>query len=145
MICFRRKGLKKKTNLVSKLDRVFSLYVRLRDCMPNGYGVCISCSRIKPFEEMDCGHFFSRVNMSTRFHEDNCHCECRHCNRFVEDHLIGYQKNLIRKIGEERYNRLAVLSKQIKKWSPYELEEMITYYAEKVRRLSAEKGIPVKI
>ena len=32
---------KSKPNLVKKLDRIFSLYIRLRDVMANGYVRCI--------------------------------------------------------------------------------------------------------
>ena len=68
-----------KPNLIKKLDKYFALYIRLRDVMPSGYFRCISCGRIKPFEEGDCGHFHSRIHMATRFDEDNCNAECRYC------------------------------------------------------------------
>ena len=33
--------VKKKPDLVDKLDRIFSLFIRYRDTMPNGYFQCI--------------------------------------------------------------------------------------------------------
>lgn len=75
----KKRVTKSKPNLVKKLDKVFSAYIRLRDVMPSGYFKCISCNQIKPFEQADCGHFFSRKNMSVRFDEDDCHAECRFC------------------------------------------------------------------
>ena len=136
---------KKKSNLVDKLDRAFSAYIRLRDTMPSGYFKCISCGQIKPFEQADCGHFFSRKNMSVRFDEDDCHAECRGCNRFSSDHLIAYQANLIRKIGMQRFELLTAKSHQVKKWSDFELETMIEYYKREAKRLSSLKGIRVDI
>lgn len=68
-----------KPDLVKKLDKVFALYIRLRDVMPNGYGRCISCGNIKHFSDLDCGHFYSRKHMGTRFDEDNCSAECKYC------------------------------------------------------------------
>ena len=65
--------VKKKPDLKAKLDKEFSLFIRLRDVMPNGYFRCISCGQIKPFEQADCGHYFSRTHLATRFNEDNCH------------------------------------------------------------------------
>lgn len=65
--------------LVKKLDKVFSQYIRLRDALPNGTFRCISCGRIKPFEQADAGHFHSRRHMSTRFDELNVSAECRYC------------------------------------------------------------------
>ena len=133
--------IKKKPDLVAKLDKVFSRYIRLRDCMPNGYFRCISCGKIKSFEQADCGHFHSRRHMSTRFDEDNCHAECRACNRFSADHLINYEKNLIAKIGQTRYDKLAWKAGATKKWSDFELQELIKYYTILVDKLSKEKGL----
>ena len=141
----RKKTTRSKPNLVKKLDKVFSAYIRLRDAMPSGYFKCISCGQIKPFEQADCGHFFSRRNMSVRFDEDDCHAECRSCNRFSADHLIGYQANLIRKIGMQRFELLSAKSHQSKQWANFELEAMIKHYTAEVKRLSSLKGIRVNI
>lgn len=83
--------VKRKPDLVKKLDRVFSEYIRLRDATPNGYIRCISCGQLKPFSAFDAGHFHSRRHMSTRFDEDNVQSECKGCNRFKSDHLIGFR------------------------------------------------------
>lgn len=136
---------RKKTNLVAKLDKVFSLYIRLRDSIPNGYFKCISCGQIKRFDQADCGHFYSRTHMATRFDEDNAHSECSFCNRFCADHLIGYQTNLIKKIGMSRFELLSVKSHSVKKWSDFELEAMIKHYTLEVKRLSSEKCLKVNI
>ena len=138
----RKKG---KTDLVKRLDKVFALYIRLRDCMPNGFGRCISCGKIKPYRELDCGHFFGRSNMATRFDEDNCSAECQGCNRVSSDHLIYYQENLIRKIGVARFSTLRERAHSIKKWDDDELAKMITHYTNEVKRLSHEKGIHVNL
>lgn len=141
----RKKTTRNKPNLTKKLDKVFSAYIRLRDAMPSGYFACISCGQIKPFEQADCGHFFSRKNMSVRFDEDDCHAECRGCNRFSSDHLIAYQANLIRKIGMQRFELLSAKAHQAKHWSDFELEAMIKHYTAEVKRLSSLKGIRVNI
>ena len=140
-----KKRTKRKPDLVKKLDRVFSLYIRLRDAMPSGFVRCISCGKIKRFEDVDCGHYFSRTHMATRFDEDNCNAECRSCNRMSADHLIGYRKNLVAKIGLNRIDRLDVLAHSQKHWLDSELEEKIRYYTAEVRRLTQEKGIHVNL
>ena len=140
-----KKRTKRKPDLVKKLDRVFSLYIRLRDAMPSGFVRCISCGKIKRFEDVDCGHYFSRTHMATRCDEDNCNAECRSCNRMSADHLIGYRKNLVAKIGLNRIDRLDVLAHSQKHWLDSELEEKIRYYTAEVRRLSQEKGIHVNL
>lgn len=136
---------KGKTDLIKRLDKVFSLYIRLRDCMPNGFGRCISCGKIKPYRELDCGHFFGRSNMATRFDEDNCSAECQGCNRASSDHLIYYQENLIRKIGVARFSTLRERAHSIKKWDDEELKRMILHYTNEVKRLSQEKDICVNL
>lgn len=136
---------KSKPNLTKKLDRRFSLYIRLRDAMPNGYVRCISCGQIKRFEDVDCGHFHSRTHMATRYDEDNCHAECRFCNRFCADHLIGYQRNLIQKIGQQKFDLLNAKAHSTCHYLNSELEDMIAHYTAEVKKLSSLKGIKVNL
>lgn len=133
--------IKKKPDLIAKLDKVFSRYIRLRDTMPNGYFRCISCGQIKPYKQADCGHYHSRLHMATRFDEDNAHAECRACNRFSADHLIQYEKNLITKIGRQRFDKLAWKAGQTMKWTDFELIELTKYYKALGDKLSKEKGL----
>lgn len=135
----------KPVDLVRKLDKVFSAYIRLRDAMPNGCFRCISCGQIKRFEQGDCGHYHSRVHMSTRWEPDNCHMECRSCNRVSADHLIGYRRGLVEKVGLDRMARLEMMARSEKHWMDYELRERISYFTAEVIRLRTEKGINVRI
>lgn len=141
----KKRESRSKPNLTKKLDRRFSLYIRLRDTMPNGYVRCISCGQIKRFEDVDCGHFHSRTHMATRYDEDNCHAECKACNRFSADHLIGYQRNLIQKIGQQRFDLLNVKAHSTCHYLNSELESMITHYTAEVKKLSSLKGIKVNL
>lgn len=141
----KKRTSRKPTDLTKKLDKVFSAYIRLRDVMPSGVFRCISCGQIKRFEQGDCGHYHSRIHMATRWEPDNCHMECRACNRVSSDHLIGYRRNLIEKIGLDRINRLEFMARSSKHWLDSELQEKIDYFTQEVKRLSAEKGIKVKI
>ena len=67
------------------------------------------------------------------------------CNRVSSDHLIGYRRNLVEKIGLDRINRLEMMARSQKHWLDFELQEKIDYFTREVKRLSAEKGINVKI
>lgn len=127
--------------LVKKLDKEFSLFIRLRDSREFGYKAfrCISCGQKKPFEEADCGHFIGRTHMSVRFDELDCNAECRACNRFSSDHIIYYQKNLEKKIGKDKLDQLIARGHQTKKWTAWELEILITHYKEENKRMLAEK------
>lgn len=135
---------KKKIGLspyIRKLDRIFSEYIRLRDSRPFGYKAfrCISCGQVKPYEEMDCGHFVGRTHMATRFDEENCNGECRSCNRFSSDHMIYYQRNLEKKIGADRVDLLIARGRGTKKWTAWELEILTKHYEEEVKRMKSEK------
>ena len=100
MPLFDKAGItvKKKPDLKAKLDKEFSLFIRLRDCMPNGFFRCISCGQIKPFVQADCGHYFSRTHLATRFDENNCHAECRHC--LTPDSLVLMKDFIWKQLGE---------------------------------------------
>lgn len=130
-----------KVNLKNKFDRVFSLFIRYRDTMPNGYFRCISCGQIKPFEQADCGHYINRQHMSTRYDEMNCNAQCRHCNRFMEGNIQNYRKGLIAKYGEKRVMLLEAKQNQTRKWSAFEMEALIKHYQEENRELKKEKGL----
>lgn len=133
--------VRKKPDLKAKLDKEFSLFIRLRDCMPNGFFRCISCGQIKPFEQADCGHYFSRTHLSTRYDEKNCNAECRHCNRFRADHLEGYRVNLIAKIGQQAFDMLKIKAARTTTMSDFEYEQLIKYYKALSKKLRKEKGL----
>lgn len=123
--------------LRDKLDRVFSMYIRLRDSKEFGgeYFRCISCGRVLPFAQADCGHYISRTNMALRFSEDNCSAQCRSCNRFKDGNILEYRQGLARKIGEKRVELLEARKHETKKWSNWELEQLIEYYSKETERL----------
>lgn len=58
---------------------------------------------------------------------------------FKADHLIGYEKNLIAKIGKQKFDMLAVQAHQTKKYSDFELQELIKYYQALNKKMLAEK------
>lgn len=126
--------------LTRKLDKVFSEFIRLRDSKPYGHKFfrCISCGQIKAYEQMDAGHFVSRIHKATRWDEENVNGECRACNRMSADHIIWYQRNLEQKIGRDRVDMLIARGRQTKKWSAWELETLIEYYKKEVAKYKDE-------
>lgn len=62
-------------SMTRELDRLFSLYIRLRD----RWNPCITCWR--PYSEtFQCWHFLSRRFLATRWDEKNAHGQCPWCN-----------------------------------------------------------------
>ena len=121
-------------NYKDKLDRVFSEYIRLRDSK-DGYFTCISCGKVKPYEQADCGHYINRIHMATRYSEINCNAQCRKCNRFEEGNMSGYRQGLIRKYGEQKVLLLEMQKNETKKYSEFEYKALITHYKKAIKKL----------
>lgn len=109
--------------LLKKAQCVFNAWVRRRDQNEP----CIACGG--HHEDYDAGHYVPQGSSSfLRFEEDNCHKEGKSCNAFDSFHLVGYRKNLIRKIGIERVEWLEENRRTLKKWTREELLEIIEKY-----------------
>ena len=63
-----------------------------------------------------------------RFNEDNVNGECVSCNGFDKFHLVGYRKNLIKKIGLKRVEYLEAHSHDSKRWTTEELQGIKNKY-----------------
>ena len=125
---------KKKPDLKAKLDKVFSEYIRKRDTN-NGVFRCISCGRILPYEQADCGHYINRKHMATRFDEMNCNAQCRSCNRFDEGNMQGYRRGLVAEYGEQKVLLLESKKNTIRKYSDFEYDVLIKHYKKEIKKL----------
>ena len=81
-----KKALPPRKSIIAKLDRLFANYIKKRDSGGGEYFKCISCGQVKPIKNADCGHYFSRRHIATRWDENNAHCECSYC--LTPDSLI---------------------------------------------------------
>lgn len=134
----KTKTPKKKTmsrsQLVKRLDSVFSQYVRLRD---DGNG-CITCGDKKPWKEMQACHFYTRGRQATRWHESNVFGGCYRCNVLLKGNYINYTRYMIDRFGREFVDQLGYESLNGAKISTPELREKIEYYRGKVAELLAK-------
>lgn len=117
-------------NLIRKLDIEFSKFIRLRDSKKFDYQmfVCISCGKLKKFEQADCGHFVSRRHYATRWNEQNCNAQCRYCNRFREGEQMMYAKGLNKKYGKGTAERLQITKNKRLKITDMDLQFWIAHY-----------------
>ncbi len=122
--------------LMRKADDAFSLFIRTRDSQSyEGRAFrCISCGRVLPIEQADCGHYVNRSHMSLRFSELNCNSQCRHCNRFQEGNIQDYRKGLIAKIGKQRLLLLEAQKNITNKISNFELEILAKHYKAETKK-----------
>ena len=92
--------------LKAKAQRVFNAWIRERDKdLP-----CINCGK---YTKLQAGHFYPTSAFNhLRFNEHNTNGECLSCNYFnSQSHAYGYKPNLIKKIGQENFDKLELLSK----------------------------------
>ena len=123
-----------RSKLIKKLDIVFSKYIRLSSADKNGYCTCVTCGKKGYWEKdiIDCGHFITRAAMSTRYDERNVAAQCSFCNRFRSGEQYKFSLYLGDKLSKELLNK----SKQVRKFTTIELEQMIFDYGEKLKKLT---------
>ena len=95
----KRKKLRTLKSLKAEADKVFSVYIRQRGMDEGGTNTCCSCGALKHWKELQCGHFVSRVYLSTRWSPMNCHPQCSACNVLRRGNAIGYARFLLGKYG----------------------------------------------
>lgn len=116
---------------VKKLDNIFSWYIRLRGSVDhNGtrMAICITCKSMKPWQDQQNGHFFTRGRQSTRWDEMNCHVQCMRCNVFLKGNYITYTTYMIDTYGRDAMDYLERRSLTPHKITTVKLNEMIEYY-----------------
>lgn len=119
--------------LITRLDVVFSKYVRLSNADRRGYCTCVTCGKQGYWEKdiIDAGHFISRSHMATRWDPENVLPQCSKCNRFQSGRQFEFAKHL----GYEKAEELLKKSREIKKFSLDELKEMIDFYSDALKKL----------
>ena len=120
-----------RTKLVKKLDVVFSKYIRLSNSDNNGYCTCVTCGNKFYWKEIQAGHFMSRKHYSTRWDENNVKPQCVACNVYRAGEKYKYSLYLGNKLSEELY----IKSKEIRKFTSLELEEMYNDFNERLKDL----------
>lgn len=110
--------------LKDKLDAVFSKYIRKRDNYK-----CVVCWST---ESPQNWHLLSRVNLSTRWDEINCNCQCAKCNILHENDSKPYTDWFIENYWQSMYEDLRDRwhGKPFKITSSW-LSEKIEYYSDK--------------
>ncbi len=130
-------------SLVKKLDAIFSEYIRLRKANKQGIVTCYTCGKKAYWkgQGMQNGHFMSRKSYSTRWEELNCQVQCYACNvmRYGEQYKYGLE--LQKEYTKDLPEQLLIQSKQIKKFSNIDLEDMINKYKNLVDKRKKELSL----
>lgn len=123
------------------LWKVFSEFIRLRDSDENGICSCITCGRMRPYKEMDCGHGIGRQHWGTRYNEKNNHAQCKHCNGFEGGKREVYKQRVDERYGAGTWDLLEVISRTSnKRPGSFEIKVLTDFYKSEVKKLKKEKG-----
>jgi hypothetical protein len=118
---------KSRKTLVKNLDTIFSIYIRRKDAVDD-IAMCVTCGKQDHYKKLQCGHFMSRSNYSTRWHENNVGVQCYGCNISRSGEQFKFSQYLGNKLAEE----MQIESKKIVKFADVDLIELINFYTEKV-------------
>lgn len=122
--------------LRKKLDKFFSLYIRLRD-LEKG---CISCGKRKLMgKAWHAGHYFPRSEkyLNLYFDEKNVNGQCAYCNIFLEGNKEHYRRGLLSRYGPGVIDELLVKNSLPKsKWGTFEYGILIKSYEERIKNFS---------
>ena len=118
---------------------------------------CIACGKTLNLElfsdksimngrEMAASHFFNTdVYASVEFYEDNVHLSCARCNSpyGLHGNKEHYQTNLVKKIGDARFEQLIFEKNKIKKYNILELDVLAKEYRDKAKQRAKELGVKI--
>jgi hypothetical protein len=124
-----------------ELWKIFSQYIRLRDSDSTGYCICITCSRVYFWKEMQCGHGIGRQHMATKYDERNNHAQCKTCNSFEGGNEDAYKKAVDRKYGAGTWEQLELKAKTVCKMGANDFLILQGYFGAQVKLLLADKGL----
>lgn len=128
-------------DLLAEAQKAFNDWIRARDAMQP----CISCGAQPPDETRlhagrDAGHYRSvGAAGALRFHEDNCHSQCVHCNQFGAGRAADYRIGLVARIGLARVEALECAN-AVRKWDREQVAGTRDTYRARLRALKKERG-----
>ena len=126
-------------SLKAKAWKLFSQYIRLRDCLITTHtkerGVCITCGFELPFKSLQAGHFVAGRNNSILFDEECTHAQCATCNILKKGNQLVYRRRIIDLYGDGWDEVLEKRSREAKKYTIPELKELIESFKDKIKLL----------
>ena len=126
----------KRSTIVKKLDKIFSIWVRSKDADHAGMVDCFTCGVTKSWKyEIDAGHFQSRGKYATRWDEQNVKPQCKRCNGFRGGEQYLFSKHLDLEHGDGTAEWLEFESNQTARFTNDELLRKIEHFTELVKSL----------
>lgn len=89
-------------------------------------GICFTCGKHDHWKNQQAGHYIHKNCLD--FDPINIHCQCPRCNTYLSGNLGIYAERLIADYGEQAVIDLRQRANKEKKFTIFELEELITKY-----------------
>ncbi len=93
------------TALKKKLWKIFSIYIRMRDCLETTgtttHGKCCTCRKDYPIGKLQAGHFIPGRSDSILFDPICVHAQCYRCNIKRQGEWLKYFRFMEKKHGRE--------------------------------------------
>lgn len=126
---------KDKGDLEKEAETACNAFIRYRDRKDP----CISCGEYSLSGYYDAGHFRAKsLQPALRYHADNIHKQCVHCNQHLHANLTKYEQRLIVKIGVDRVEWLK-LDHPLPHWTHEELRQIRDGYKIALKKLKDEE------
>lgn len=123
----------------NKLWKVFSRYIRIRDCLATTstitHGRCCTCNRHYPIGKLQAGHFIPGREDNILFEPTCVHAQCYRCNVKRSGEWVKYYRFMQKKYGKPEIERLMLLSEEPRLITPEWVAETMEYYLCRVEEM----------
>lgn len=124
------------TTLKKKLWKIFSIYIRMRDCIQTTgtilHGKCCTCKRDYPIGKLQAGHFIPGREDSILFDPTCVHAQCYRCNVQRSGEWVKYFRFMEKNYGRELVFKLMEKSETKCMITPEWIETTTDYYLERI-------------
>ncbi len=129
-----------------KLDRIFSINIRLKSTDDYGSGICFICKKPMNYHGLVCGHMIKRRHERFRWYKDNTGCICPKCNGLEESTIAEPMRDL--KIHELGIDTVEQMEREIHlsfKMTNWDKECLFRKLKKECKEMLKEKMFNVKL
>ena len=124
------------STIKKKLWRIFSEYIRLRDCIATtsspDAGLCFTCGKRYIYRQLQAGHFVGGRHNGNLYSERGTNAQCYYCNIILKGNILEYRRQVIKRFGENADLDLEAEAKLTRQYKAQDLLDLIAHYQQKV-------------
>jgi hypothetical protein len=133
----QKKRQKSMAALVEDAAKLLQRLVRLKASDGNGFCRCVTCGKVDHYKNMQGGHFIERRKTSVKLVEENINPQCEYCNQWgmkKASTVLAYNDWMIDMHGADFVDDLKRQSRQVRKYSRGEVEDMIADFKARIQQ-----------